>query len=172
MGVVHIALDGQRGANERPVYRPLRAAWPVYNVVWWNSYDFAIRLAYLLVGNRGRRKLHNIRSRIEMIRAREVRDAEESIAVKGFLAGIRGVNGYATWLAAAGSSVLFPPAAPFAAAGFVGCFTLSFCSGCYGAYLQSRKEPSYMEDWRQFSKALEEKVPELRGFASSSPNAA
>lgn len=31
------------------VYRPLREAWVVYDAVWWNCFDFAIRLAFMLM---------------------------------------------------------------------------------------------------------------------------
>lgn len=167
MGVVHIALDGHRGANETPVYRPLRAAWLVYEEVWWNSYDFAIRLAYLLVHACDRDKLHNIRKQIEIIRAEEVRTSEERIAVKGFSAGFGGFG--ASWVTGAGCSILFPPAVPFAVAGLFASFTLGMGSGLYGFYLQCRKEPSYMENWKQFSEALERRVPALRGFANMQP---
>jgi uncharacterized membrane protein len=36
-------------APELIVYRPLKNAWQTYDPVWWNSFDYAIRLAYLLI---------------------------------------------------------------------------------------------------------------------------
>lgn len=148
VGVVHIALEGHRGANETPVYRPLRAAWPVYNEVWWNSYDFAIRLAYLLVCPDDRDKLRNIRQRIEIIRVIEVRTAEKTIRKRWFFAGF--IVG----------SILLPGTPAGLAAG------ASAASWALG----SRRNGFNLQN--QFSEALEKQVPALRGFANDAPNAA
>lgn len=44
-----------------PVYQPLRAAWDAYDTVWWNGFDFATRLACMILpGDEPKRRLKHI----------------------------------------------------------------------------------------------------------------
>ncbi|KAL3452711.1 hypothetical protein BJX65DRAFT_302620 [Aspergillus insuetus] len=49
-GILYVGLTEASDAEiSTEFYRPLKNAWQTYDPVWWNSFDFAIRLAYLLI---------------------------------------------------------------------------------------------------------------------------
>ncbi|KAF2175938.1 hypothetical protein K469DRAFT_683321 [Zopfia rhizophila CBS 207.26] len=145
------------------LYQPLQNAWGKYQVVWWNSHDFLIRLVFLLrYSVPANDKLVEIRHKIEKLRALEVMHSDEQMAQNCFFGGIKG---FATgWTLTAGSTFLLlvvPVAFPAIA---VGSCSFGFGSGIYSAYLSSRKEPGYMAEWRKLSKTLEKKLPQLQGL--------
>ncbi|KAF2179723.1 hypothetical protein K469DRAFT_693839 [Zopfia rhizophila CBS 207.26] len=120
-------------------YRPLQNAWGKYQVIWWNSHDFSIRLAFLLrYSVPANDKLVEIRHKIEKLRALETLTA--------------------------GSTFLLPVVPVAFPAIAVGSWAFGFGSGIYSAYLSSRKEPGYMAEWRKLSKTLEKKLPQLQGL--------
>ncbi|KAL3482783.1 hypothetical protein BJX62DRAFT_245531 [Aspergillus germanicus] len=49
-GILYVGLtEASDEEISTEFYRPLKSAWQAYDPVWWNSFDFANRLAYLLV---------------------------------------------------------------------------------------------------------------------------
>lgn len=138
-------------------------AWNKYQIVWWNSYDFSIRLAYLLrYSVPANDKLVEIRHKIEKLRAFEVMFSDQERVGNCFFGGLKG---FATgWTLTAGSAFLLPVIPVAFPAIAVGSGAFGFGSGIYGTYLSSRKEPGYMAEWRKMSKTLEEKLPQLQGL--------
>jgi hypothetical protein len=76
------------GADKNIVYTTLRAAWGNYKVVWWNSYDFTIRLAYLLhYSSPAKEKLILVRRKFDTWRAKLIMFEESNAAGKACLMG-------------------------------------------------------------------------------------
>jgi hypothetical protein len=55
----------------------LREAWETYDIVWWNCFDFAIRLAYMLIPDETTGLLGNIQMAIWTSRMHYTYEAHE-----------------------------------------------------------------------------------------------
>jgi hypothetical protein len=130
-------------------------------VVWWNSFDFAIRLAYLLKYTiPAKEKLTDYRRLIEAWRALEVRLTRDNASSKRIDIGVR-----VFWASCLATTVV-PPIGVLLA---VGSWGVTAANIIHSGYEATRGEPIYMTVWRRNSKLLEEKVPQLAGFLDERP---
>ncbi|KAL2013373.1 hypothetical protein VTN00DRAFT_898 [Thermoascus crustaceus] len=142
------------GAISEDFYRPLRDAWSGgYNVVWWNSFDFAIRLACLIPCGNDKTRLKTIEEFYEFFRWGNVLRKKETSGMKGFFAGFSGfVTSIFSGAAAAEAMALsFTPLIPVAGIASLG---IGMASCAYVWWSNSREETAYLREWTERCKGL------------------
>ena len=137
----------------------MQTAWGSYQL-WWNSFDFSVRLAYLILDEQiARDQLTILCDRVESLRRFEV-DGNNALMTAVQIAG-KGMN--YTWGASIAFGIAFPPLFPV----FVGTLALQMgCGFVLDIYdrIQDRKRMSEYLSWQQRSRALENRFLELIGL--------
>jgi hypothetical protein len=140
-------------------YEPLRAAWSDYDAIAWNSFDFTVRLACLVLSDsRATAQLKAVRERLERIRRFEVTKAAEESTTQTFIG---------SWAVAMSAGILGLAGAAVAAPVFLTAWTVGAGASVHNAWLMIRPEPGFMKKWRRLSRLIETKFPCLEGLVES-----
>lgn len=134
-------------------YFLLHHGWKYYNI-WWNDVDFALLLAYLVVGARTGTKCAAIMKKFDLMRYKEVIEPREVACGKAFTAGwFLGSTGIGLVAAAAGLGLVLP---------FIGA-TTSFDLAATGVVLGLCEVQSFRRR-QEACRNLVQRIPKLNAF--------
>ncbi|GKZ83010.1 hypothetical protein AnigIFM56816_007836 [Aspergillus niger] len=146
---------------ERLVYNPLRKACGRYNTIWWNSCDFAIRLACMILPDPDKKGLlQRLLLFVCASRLRALEFAIEKLHGRMFMMGWAG--GMVSWFGVLGSTLLIGASPAVLPIAFAGSCIFGMGSGIPGMWRSGRVGAKEYPEWRRRSEKLEQQFPQLR----------